>query len=115
MKYCLEIIVNAMPQVLRLAIDVMAATFNKRHHQSYWQLYPKTDFSKGVTNLTRLTADEICGLVFVLAALFKTTRGGEILELSIEFCDEIPDGVHASGVIEVLECLLCFWAWARQH
>ena len=115
MKYCLEIIINAMPRVLRLEIDVMAATFHDRNRQSYRQSYPKTDFSKGVTNLTRLTADEICGLVFVLAALFKTTRGWEILELSITLCDELPDCVNASGVLEVLECLLCFWAWTRQH
>ena len=114
-KYCLEIIItDSMPPRLRMEIDVMASDFNKRNRQMHRRTFPKTDFSKGVTNLTLLTADEMCGLMFLLTVLFQTSRGWEILEETIEVSKVIPETVYAEGIMEVLECLLCFWAWTRQ-
>lgn len=41
--------------------------------------FPKTNFSKGISNLTLLTAKEWVGLAFVLAIILETERGHKLL------------------------------------
>ena len=58
--------------------DALAFHFHKSHRQTYMKTYPSTDFSRGVT-ISRITAFERVGLVFLLVILFQYNEGWRIM------------------------------------
>ena len=56
-------------------LDELAVHFHKSHRQTYRKVYPATDFSNGITNLTKITAKERLGLVFLFVILSQYDEG----------------------------------------
>ena len=58
--------------------------FIQRHRQTYRSRYPATDFIRGVTNLTKVTARKSLGLVFLFVILSQYDKGWDILDHTFE-------------------------------
>ena len=93
-------------------LDNVAIDFHKRHFQTYRKSYPGTDFSHGVTNLTRLTASERVGLLFLFVILANLDVGSAIFEMA----GASQDGKKSclKDTIQLFEALLAFDAWLNQ-
>jgi hypothetical protein len=99
-----------MTPAQKYKLDQLAQTFHKTHRQSARKDFPQTDFSNGVTNLANMTANEECGLVFLLICLSQFDDGWSVLNEAL-----IKKGhkTNLSQVLEALEALSCFDAWTR--
>ena len=60
------LVLDNVPASKKAAFDNLAIAFHKSHRQTFRKEYPATDFSNGVTNLTKISASERLGLVFCL-------------------------------------------------
>jgi hypothetical protein len=68
----------------KAALDSMAVCFHNRHWQTCCKLYPATDFSNGITNLTKILAAERYGLVFLFVILSTYDEGWQILDTTLQ-------------------------------
>jgi hypothetical protein len=80
------LVLDNVPASRKDALDTLAVQFHQQHRQMYRSRYPATDFSRGVTNLTKVAARKRLGLEFLFV----------------------------KKVVEVFEALLCFDAWLMQ-
>ena len=55
------LVLKNIPSPKKAALDAIAVHFHKTHRQTYCKKYPATDFSNGITNLTKISASD--GLV----------------------------------------------------
>ena len=92
-------------------MDALAIHFHKSHRQSHRKNFPDTDFSRGITNLTQMSANEYMGVLFVFVILSHFTDGWNVLEQAM-----IRNSATASveDVVELLEAFLCFIAWLNE-
>jgi hypothetical protein len=68
------------------AIGGEAVVFCEGHNRSSEKkTYPRVSFTRGYTQLTRLSADERVGQLFVLAVLLQTKHGRKVLEPRFDF------------------------------
>ena len=63
------LVLENVPDSKKAQLDALAVKFHETHRQTIRKIYPSTDFSKGVTNLTKISAGERVGLVFVFVIL----------------------------------------------
>ena len=61
-----KLVLESLPASKKAAFDDLAIAFHKSHRQTHRKEYPSTDFSNGVTNLTKITASERVGIFFCL-------------------------------------------------
>ena len=73
-------------------------------------MYPATDFSNGITNLTKISAAERVGLVFLFVILAQYDEGWIILSKALQQ----KNRTNLRKVINVFEALLCFDQWLNQ-
>jgi hypothetical protein len=55
------LVLDNVPTSRKAALDRLAVQFHQRHRQTHRKMYPETDFSRGVTNLTKISARERLG------------------------------------------------------
>ena len=48
------LVLDNVPKKQKAALEQLAVRFHKSHRQSYRKAYPATDFSNGITNLTKI-------------------------------------------------------------
>ena len=97
------LVLENVPASKKAALDRLAIDFHTRHRQTYRRVFPSTDFSNGVTNLTKISAAERLGLVFLFVILSQYDEGWQILESTLN--------TALAPVLQVFEALLCFDAW----
>ena len=106
-----KLILDSLPASKKAAFDDLAIAFHKFHRQTHREEYPSTDFSNGVTNLTkisnRIRRRWTC---FLFVILFQYDAGWKM----IQSCLEKRTNKKVPEVLEVLESLLCFDAWLNQ-
>ena len=73
-----------VPASKKAAFDNLAIGFHKLHRQTYRKVYPSTDFTNGVTILTRIILKECLGLVFLFVILFQYDEGWNIITKCFE-------------------------------
>ena len=88
-------------------LDGLAVDFHKKHPQTYRSTYPATDFSNGITNLTKITANERLGLVFLFVILSHYDEGKHIIASALE----ARTNTHFAAILQLFEAMLCFDAW----
>ncbi len=105
-----KLVLESLPASKKAAFDDLAIAFHKSHRHTHRKKYPSTDFSNGVTNLTKITASERVEIVFWFVILFQYEEGWRMIQLCLEkrTKKKVPE------VLEVLESLLCFDAWLNQ-
>jgi hypothetical protein len=94
----------------KAALDALAVHFHQSHRQTYRKACPATDFSNGITNLTKISAAERVGLVFLLVILSQYDEGWVILSKALQQKDQ----TSVRKVISVFEALLCFDQWLNK-
>jgi hypothetical protein len=103
--YCLESFKKGLGAETLHMMDVMAITFDETCCQSIRSSFPRTDFSRGITNLTLVECSEQSGTLFLLSALTMRVQGWHALASSFP---------NVEAVLRTMECLLCFEAWLDQ-
>jgi hypothetical protein len=105
-----NLVLDGFPASKKAAFDDLAIAFHKSHQQTHRKEYPSTDFSNRVTNLTKITASERVGIVFLFVILFQNNEGWQMIQSCLEkrTKNKVPE------VLEVLESLLCFDACLNQ-
>ena len=78
------LVLNNIPKRQKAALDRLAVQFYKSHCQSYRKAYPATDLSNGITNLTKISAAERLGLVFLFVILAQYNEGWVILNTALQ-------------------------------
>ena len=63
------LVLENVPDSKKAALDHLAIRYHNKHRQTCRKLYPATDFSTGITNLTKISAAERLGLVFLFVIL----------------------------------------------
>ena len=91
-------------------LDTLAIDFHKSHRQTIRRSYPVTDFSNGITNLTKISAAERLGLVFLFVILAQYDQGWNILCTALSKKNK----AQLNQVIHVFEAMLCFDRWLCQ-
>ena len=107
--YLLESFMKRLSNKTFQMLDRMAMKFDMTCCQSIRSSYPRTDFSRGITNLTSVECSEQSGALFLLAALTMQVQGWHAIASNYEN----PETLEA--VLGTMECLLCFVAWLDQH
>jgi len=92
-------------------LDQMAINFNYNHAQTCRKEYPMMNLSSSITGLTKISASERVGLLFLMVILANIDRGSAIFEAAFALKD---NGKTVQDIIEVLEALLTFDAWLNQ-
>jgi hypothetical protein len=87
-------------------IDRMAMNFDKTCCQSIRTSFPRSDFSRGITNLTNIECSEQSGALFMMCCFTMQEVGWLALDMQME---------HVDAVLGTMECLLCVEAWLEQH
>ena len=104
------LVLENIPAGKKAALDYLAVRFHKTHRQTYRKAYPSTDFSNGITNLTKISASERLGLVFLFVILAHYDEGWDIFETALD--------KHTSctfrDVLNLWECMLCFDSWLNR-
>ena len=105
------LVLQNVPASKRAELDWIAIDFHKSHRQTARKMYPATDFSNGITNLTNISASEQLGLVILFVIIFQYPRGWSILDTALH-----SRGTNTTlpAVLELFEGMLCFDAWLNQ-
>ena len=88
-------------------LDRMALSFNKTCCQTIRTSFPRTDFSRGITNLSLVECSEQSGALFFLAILTMQVQGWHALAGN-------KYGDNLEAVLGTLEAILCFEAWLEE-
>jgi hypothetical protein len=100
--YVLESFKTCLGTEILATLDDMALKFDVSCLQTICQDFPRTDFARGVTNLTLIECLEQSGTLFLFAAL---TMQVEVWHAMSRYIPDLP------AVLDTMECLLCFEAW----
>jgi Plavaka transposase len=104
------LVLKNVPARRRAALDALAVHFHRKHRQTYRKIYPATDFSNGITNLTKISAAERVGLVFLFVILAQYDEGWIILSKALQQ----KTRTSLRKIINVFEALLCFDQWLNK-
>jgi hypothetical protein len=69
-----------VPASPKAALDTLVVQLHQQHRQTYRTRYPATDFSRGVTNLPKVTARKHVGLVFLFVILSQYDEGWDFFD-----------------------------------
>ena len=109
MKLSVKVFFDNMTVSEKTQLDDMGRRFNKRLKQCHRRHFPRTDFSRGITNTKQKTAEEYTGLLFVLCALINNQDAWELIDTALS-----RDHLEITGVLQLFECMLCFDRWCKQ-
>ena len=84
----------------------MALKFDQTCRQTARSEFPRTDFARGITNLTNVECSERSGALFLITAMVIQEECWNILDESFE---------NLEAVMGTMECLLCFEAWLDEE
>jgi hypothetical protein len=131
LKYCTRIFINGFTISQKADIDLLVDELFSQFRSSEKRNMPRVNFSKGMTNLTMITADEEVGMALTILILAQTKKGANIFSnrtLSM-FCEKFDldenestnqsnnentnQSNSISDFINIFEILLSFHAWYK--
>ena len=110
-KRFVKVLCKNLTDKQKSSLDDIAVRFHRSHRQSHRKTFPNTDFSRGITNLTELTAGEYIGAIFVFVIISHFTDGWDVLENAIRHQES---ATTVQDIVELLEAFLCFDAWLKR-
>ena len=119
------LILDYVPKSKLAALDVLAIRFHKSYRQTIRRMFPATNFSQDITNLSKISAAECLGLVFLFLIVAQYDDGWQILHYTFEAHnakatreDESPTGelppVDLPAALSVFEAMLFLDQWLNQ-
>jgi hypothetical protein len=140
LKYCIKVFIDPMPPIQKTKIDMLVDEIFGKHRSSEKRNMLRTNFTKGMTNLTMVTADEQAGIALTILIIAQMDKGVDVFDnrfdnvsndTSKEHFDlhalednqdanDDPDLEYSSGCsykdfVEIMECLLAFHAWYKSE
>ena len=132
MKYATQIFIDDFTMRHKAEIDLLVDNMFCKFKSSEDSNMPRKIFSKGMTNLTKITADEEAGMAFTLLLLAQTELGQKIFDTRFDVENNVDvddcsllDG-NRTGIadnlsyhctyrnfVQVVEMLLSFHAWYK--
>jgi hypothetical protein len=106
-KVAVQLVLDNVPNGKKKTLDTMAKQFHKKDRQTIRKLYPATDFSHGVTNLSKISNAERYGLLFLFVILSNSDQGWDILDKALKKRTQ----TDLRKVLNLFEAMLCFDAW----
>ncbi len=111
-------VLKNVPAIKKAALDAIAVHFHKTHRQMHGKKYPATDFSNGITNLTKVSASERLVFLFMILAqydeefviLAQYDEGWAILNTALLASTK----TNLKQVLTVFEAMLRFDQWLYQ-
>ena len=79
LKYSTRIFINGFSIRHKAEIDLLVDNILANYNSSEEESMPRKNFTRGMTNLTKITADEEAGMAFTLLFLHKPTKVKEYL------------------------------------
>ena len=76
--------------------------------------FPRCSFTRGITNLTLLTADERAGVAFVLALVAASKPGSDILTRQLQELKMLQIGVKELMLIWMMMAN-SYWNWMLER
>ena len=104
------LVLDNVPSRKKATLDQLAKQFHEQHRQTYRHAYPSTDFSNGITNLSKISASERLGLVFLFVILAQYDHGWAIINDALKGRTD----TNLTEILELFEAMLCFDAWLSQ-
>ena len=104
--YCLESFKKGISNESLAKLDRMTFAFDKTCHRTIQSTFPRTDFSCGITSLSKIKCLEQSGTLSLLAAPTMRVEGRHLLKG--HFSD-------SEAVLGTMECLQCFKAGLDQY
>ena len=104
--YVLDTFKNSLSVRSLAKLDRMAHIFDKTCCQSIRSSFPRTDFARGITNLTMVECSEQSGALFLITYFIMRPDGWQFLD------EHFP---QLDAVLGTMESLLCFEAWLDQY
>ena len=92
------------------ALDAMTKHFHVQHSQTCRATYPTTQFPNGVTGLTKITAAEHLGMLFLFVILAHIDRGRHIFKDALA----LNEPGQVKTLIALFERMLIFDAWLKK-
>ena len=102
-------VLENVPKSKKAVLDQLAVVFHKSHRQTHRKAFPATDFSNGITNLTKISAAERVGLVFLFVILVQYDVGWTIVSAALQ-----KHKTDLADILELFEAMLCFDAWLNK-
>jgi hypothetical protein len=120
-----HVVIDNVRPSQKAALDRLALRFHKTHRQSFCSSFPSTTFCSGITNISKISAAECLGLVFLFVILGHYEEGWIILLSTLDNChkkkeETVPaQKCHRyepsfSNILQVFEAMLCFDKWLRK-
>jgi hypothetical protein len=81
-----HVVIDDVPPSKKAALDRLALRFHKTHRQSFRSSFQSTTFCNGITNISKISAAERLGLVFLFVILGHYEEGWTILSSSLDNC-----------------------------
>ena len=69
------LVLDNVPASQKALLDELAFKFHQSHRQTWREKFPATDFTNDITNLTKISASERLGLVFLCVILAQYHEG----------------------------------------
>jgi hypothetical protein len=104
------LVLENVPASRKALLDDLAFKFHKSQRQTWRRNFPLTDFTNGITNLTKNNASERLGLAFLFVILAQYHEGWIILESALRQRTE----TSLSDIVELVEAMLCFDACSTE-
>ena len=108
-KASVVIFLDCFTMAQKTMLDDMGRRFHQRLKQSHRVHFPRTDFSRGITNTKQKQAEEYTGLLYVLCALINNRDAWPLVNTALN-----KHGLDIVRVLELFECLLCFEQWCKK-
>jgi hypothetical protein len=120
-----HVVIDNVPPSKKAALDRLALRFHKTHRQSYRSSFPSTTFCNGITNISKISAAERLGLVFLFVILGHYEEGWTILSSALDNCHKKKEEAIPApkrhryepsfrDILQVFEAMLCFDEWLRK-
>jgi hypothetical protein len=103
------LVLKNVPATKKAALDAIAVHFHKTPCQVYRKKYPATDFSNGITILTKILASKRLGLVFFVNSAQYNVGWANLNTAWLE-----STKANLKQVLTVFEAMLCFDQWLIQ-
>lgn len=122
------IVLENVPASKKAALDNLALRFHHTHRQTCRHTFPSTTFSSGITNISKISASERVGLVFLFVILGHFNEGWTILSSALEHCHAKKEPPRKKkekqkrlyqpkfrDILQVFEAMLCFDEWLNKE
>jgi hypothetical protein len=105
-RYAITSMVSTWPPRLKASVDQFAEQVLRQQSQTERRNFPRCDFSKGLSNLTQLTAQEWGGVCFSYMVILTSSPGIQLFKQALPL-------YSVAKSVQCLSLMLCFISYYK--